>query len=121
MPPTYVADGSYDSPVPDNPQTFSSSAQLAVAVNLHQPIVSNCQGLVFCAVGGLLNAVVSAVTPLVNQLVTLINGITASVVEPLLAALGIEVGSGTVLVESAVISQPNLSSTCLPGSTRPGC
>lgn len=121
VPPTYVADGSYDSPVPDNPQTFSSSAQLAVAVNLHQPIVSNCQGLVFCAVGGLLNAVVSAVTPLVNQLVTLINGITASVVEPLLAALGIEVGSGTVLVESAVISQPNLSSTCLPGSTRPGC
>ena len=90
-------------------------------MNLHQPLVSNCQGVLFCAVGGLLNTVVSLVTPLVNTLVTLVNSITATVVEPLLAALGIQVGSGTVLVESAVISQPNLSSTCLPGSTRPGC
>lgn len=119
--PTYLANGSYDSPVADNPQTFSSSAQLSVAVNLHQPVVSNCSNGLICAVGGLVNTVVAAVTPLVNTLVTLINSITATVVEPLLAALGIEVGSGTVLVESAVISQPNLSSTCLPGSTRPGC
>ena len=117
----HIADGSYDAPAPDNPQTFSSSAQLSVAVNLHQPIVSNCTNVLFCAVGGLLNTVVSLVTPLVNTLVGLINGITAAVVQPLLDALGIHVGSATVIVNSAVISQPNMVSTCLPGSTRAGC
>ena len=90
-------------------------------MNLHQPIVSNCTNALFCAVGGLLNTVVSLVTPLVNTLVGLINGITAAVVQPLLDALGIHVGSATVIVNSAVISQPNMVSTCLPGSTRAGC
>ena len=114
---TYTAYGapSYPAATPttENPQTGGSTLDLAL--NLNTTIQNkSCQGLL-CVVGGVLDLVLGAVKTLLNLLLALVNGLVNSLIDPLLNLLGIQVGSATVTVDSAIVAPPVIVTTILPG------
>ncbi len=69
-------------------------------------------GVLTDLVSNLLNGIVGLLNPLLN----LVNGLTTALVDPLLALLGIQLGTATVTMNAVQTGQPTLISTCLPGT-----
>lgn len=110
-PPVYRANGSPGTPtVPTasmsnpNPQTVGSAT--SVSLSLVKP-VPNTQGLD-------LTNLLSAVTTLVQPLLNLVNGLAASVINPLLSALGLQLGTATAWMDTTTIGQPAIVTTAVP-------
>jgi uncharacterized membrane protein len=115
QPTVFRADGvPPDAPVANNPQTVGSptTVQLNLALSTTQTVNAGLLGSLVNLISGILNGVVSALQPLL----ALVNGLTTALVDPLLALLGIQLGTGTVTMQAAQIGQPVLVTTCLPGT-----
>lgn len=121
-PPYALALGHYgDAPVHGvNPQSVGSSLDLDVDLNLRQPLVSGSG--VLGGMGYLLNGLVGTVTGLLNPLTNFVGNVLSSVVQPLLALLGIQLGQATVYMNTVSIDRPSVVTRCIPGSAPPyGC
>ena len=68
---------------------------------------------------GLLTAVVNTVTTTLTPLVNLVNGLATTLINPLLNALGIQLGTATVIMDSVQTGQPMLVSTVPPPAPGP--
>ncbi len=113
-PPLYRANGAMGTPtVPaasgtnPNPQTAGSST--SVSLSLVKP-APNTQGL---DLSNLLTVVTNIVQPLLN----LVNGLASSLINPLLSALGLQLGTATVWMETVTIGQPTIVTTAVPPAT----
>lgn len=114
LPPYYLADGAPSSSVSasDNPQTIGSPISVSLNLGLtHQQTGSGLVGVL----GGLVNSLISGITGLVQPLLDLVNGLSAALIDPLLNALGIQLGAATVTMNTAIFSQPTIQTNCLPG------
>ena len=111
IPPVYRANGAVGTPtvpassaINPNPQTVGSS--LSVSLSLVKP-APNTQGLD-------LTNLLTAVTNLVQPLLNLVNGLASSVINPLLSALGLQLGTATVWMDTVTIGQPAIVTTAVP-------
>lgn len=112
--PVFIADGvPPQSPVAANPQTISAPTTVNISLN-----VTNKQtgtGLVG-VLTGLVSNLLTGIVNLLNPLLSLVNGLTTSLIDPLLSLLGIQLGTATVTMNAVQTGQPQLISTCLPGT-----
>lgn len=96
-----------------NPQSISAPTTVSINLNLiSTPTGSGLGGFL----GGLLSAILNGVLALLNPLLALVNGLTTTLVDPLLSLLGIQLGKATVTMNAVQTGQPILVSTCLPGT-----
>ncbi len=96
-----------------NPQTISAPTTVSLNLNLtSKPSGSGLGALLTGLLSGILNAVLGVLNPLLS----FVNGLTTSLIDPLLSLLGIKVGTATVTMNSVQIGQPILVNTCLPGT-----
>lgn len=119
LPPVYAALGSPAVtpvvPVASNPQTRGSPVSVGLNLGLTTVSTGPSSGLgaaLLDIVAGLLNTV----TSLLNPLLGLVNGLAVSLINPVLNALGIQLGAATVTVESVQIGRPQKVATCIPGT-----
>lgn len=112
--PVFIADGvPPQSPVAANPQTISAPTTVNISLN-----VTNKQtgtGLVG-VLTGLVSNLLTGIVNLLNPLLSLVNGLTTALIDPLLSLLGIQLGTATVTMNAVQTGQPQLISTCLPGT-----
>lgn len=114
LPTTYIARGiPSDAAVAGNPQTVSSPT--TVALNLGLTSSQTGSGLVGI-LGGLISNLLNGIVALLNPLLAIVNTLTTTLVDPLLALLGIQLGTATVTMNAVQIGQPILVNTCLPGT-----
>lgn len=106
-PPSYLA----DRPVTYNPQTIASptSASLTLGVG----VTHSGSGLID-GVATLVSSLLSAVTTVLQSLLTLVNGLLAGLINPLLSALGIQLGTATTTMDLVTVGQPYIVTTALP-------
>lgn len=105
---------------PTNPQTPVSSVNIASGITT---LVGNLAAknnlsvdVLGIGLGGLLDPIIAALN---TALLTPITSLVDSLLNPLLAALGVQVGSGTLLWQEFETGQPVVVSTNLPGTTAP--
>lgn len=114
MPLIYRADGVPPAAaVTANPQTISAPTTVGINLNLTSKPSGSGLGALLT---GLLSAILNTVLVALNPLLSLVNGLTTSLVDPLLSLLGIKVGTATVTMNAVQIGQPILVNTCLPGT-----
>jgi len=87
-----------------NPQT--RGAVTSISLQLGQSAVSN-QGID-------LSNLLATITTLIQPLLGLVNGLVANAINPLLSALGIQVGTVVTTMDTVTIGQPVIVSTNLP-------
>lgn len=112
--PVFIADGvPPQAPVAANPQTISAPTTIDISLDLTSSQTgTGLVGVLTDLVSNLLNGIVGLLNPLLN----LVNGLTTALVDPLLALLGIQLGTATVTMNAVQTGQPTLISTCLPGT-----
>lgn len=95
----------------ENPQTVGSPVNAALTLDLTNTETGS--GLIG-ALGHLVKELVTSVTGLVQPLLDVVKGLAASLINPLLQTLGIQLGSATVTMNTAVFNQPVIVTNCLP-------
>ncbi len=114
LPTTYIARGiPSDAAVAGNPQTVSSPTTVALNLGLTS---SQTGGRLVGVLGGLISNLLNGIVALLNPLLAIVNTLTTALVDPLLALLGIQLGTATVTMNAVQIGQPILVNTCLPGT-----
>jgi hypothetical protein len=103
---TYVANGFAEAPVIDNPQTVGSPVNLALSVGLNASSPDNGKGLSALGLSTVNNLVSGLLSGVLAPLVTGINTLASTVINPLLAELGIQAGASTVTMNSVVTGAP---------------
>ncbi|TXH03913.1 MAG: hypothetical protein E6R07_10915 [Nevskiaceae bacterium] len=94
-----------------NPQTISSptSASLTLGVGVTHTGSGALDGA-----ATLVSSLLSAVTAVLQSLLSLVNGLLVSLINPLLSALGLQLGTATVWMDTATVGQPYIVTTALP-------
>ena len=112
--PVFIADGvPPQAPAAANPQSISAPTTVDISLDLtNTQSGSGLVGVLTGVVSNLLTGIVNLLNPLLN----LVNGLTTSLVDPLLSLLGIQLGTATVTMNAVQTGQPQLISTCLPGT-----
>lgn len=101
------------SPTSENPQTTGSPTSASVALTAADDTTGST-GLVGSLVSGLLDPVLALISGLVQSLVGLVNGLATSVINPLLSALGLQLGTATTTMDIITTGQPTVVTTALP-------
>ncbi|MDI3260175.1 MAG: pilus assembly protein TadG-related protein [Sinobacteraceae bacterium] len=110
---------------PNNPAAPIGSADIASGIRgLITSLVSNTQinvnvfgnPLLNAILNTLLGAVSTILSTLNSTLLTPVTGLVDTLLDPLLQALGVQVGSGTILMNAVETGQPVIATTALPGS-----
>lgn len=119
-PPMYRANGApgaptvpVANPVTENPQTVGSPTSAAITLNTTNDTTGS-SGLVGALVGGLLNPVLATVSGLVQQLLGLVNGLATTLINPLLSALGVQLGTATTTMDFVTVGPPVIVTTAVP-------
>ncbi|MBA4284126.1 MAG: hypothetical protein C0434_01155 [Xanthomonadaceae bacterium] len=112
--PVFAADGvPPQAPVAANPQTIAAPTTVDISLDLtNTQTGTGLVGILTGVVSNLLTGIVNLLNPLLN----LVNGLTTALVDPLLSLLGIQLGTATVTMNAVQTGQPQLVSTCLPGT-----
>jgi len=105
-------------PDSSNPQTPVSSANIAAGITT---LVGNLSAknnlkvdVLGIGLGSLLDPIISALN---TALLTPVTNLVDSLLNPLLAALGVQVGSGTLLWQEFETGEPVIVTTAIPGTT----
>lgn len=114
MQPVFLADGLPPQvPVAANPQTIAAPTSVDLSLDLTS---SQTGGGLLGILGGVVASLLDGIVNLLNPLLALVNGLTTALIDPLLALLGIQLGTATVTMNAVQTGQPILVSTCLPGT-----
>jgi uncharacterized membrane protein len=112
-PPVWRAEGAPNAPPsPDNPQQVGAATNINIAMGVDVEKVDG-SGLVGL-VGDLLAALTTAVTNLIDGLLDVVNGLVATLIDPLLLALGVQTGTAEVTMDTVSIGHPRLVDTRVP-------
>lgn len=114
-PPTYLADGAPGSDVTtsENPRTVGSPLQIGLSLGLTTE--QSGSGLIG-VLGGLVATVLNTVTAAVQGLLDIVNALAASLIDPLLQLLGIQLGTATVTMNSVTLDNVQLVSMETPAA-----
>lgn len=94
-----------------NPQTISAPTSAGITLGVG---VTHTGSGALDAVSTLVSGLLSAVTTVLQAVLSVVNGLLSSVVNPLLSALGLQLGTATTTMDSITIGQPVIISTALP-------
>jgi uncharacterized membrane protein len=113
----YLADGAPGAPNTSsiNPQTVGSTVSLAVSLPINAQD-NNPQGLTG-VLSGLINSLLSLVTSAVTPVINLIDATLMPLLNGLLSALGVQLGSATVVMDGVVVPSAKVVSTAVPTSS----
>jgi len=112
--PAFLADGLPPQlALATNPQTIGAPTTVDLSLDVtNTQTGTGLTGTLTGVISNLLTGVVNLLNPLLN----LVNGLTTALIDPLLALLGIQLGTTTVTMTGVQTGQPILISTCLPGT-----
>jgi len=120
MSPIYRANGApgtptvpVASPTTANPQTVGSPTSAAITLTATNDTTGST-GVVGALVSGLLNPVLALISNLVQGLLGLVNGLATTVINPLLSALGLQLGTATTTMDFVTVGSPVIVTTALP-------
>ncbi|MDB5970994.1 MAG: hypothetical protein JWQ90_3444 [Hydrocarboniphaga sp.] len=99
-------------PVAANPQTVG--APISITLNLGLSVIPSGSGTLG-AIGATVAGLLTTAEQLIQPLLDLVNGLVASLVNPVLDALGIQTGTGTVTMYSVQVGRPTKTAVCIPG------
>jgi uncharacterized membrane protein len=103
------------SPSTENPQTVGSATSVGVTLGLTS---SQTGGGLLGALTGLVNSLVTTITTgptsQVQSLLTAVNGLVASLINPLLDLLGVKTGTATTTMDLVTVGPPVIITTALP-------
>ena len=97
-----------DDPVDANPQDIASST--SVDLDLGLSTTTTGSGLTGGLVG-LIGSLVNTIQVVVQPLLDLVNGLASSLIDPLLGALGVQTGTGQVVMRSITVDRPIIATT----------
>ena len=97
-----------DDPVDANPQDIASST--SVDLDLGLSTTTTGSGLTGGLVG-LIGSLVNTIQVVVQPLLDLVNGLASNLIDPLLGALGVQTGTGQVVMRSITVDRPIIATT----------